>query len=50
MKALKALALVLLATFSYTAVNAQVHHRAHHKVVHHYRHHRIVHHTVMHHN
>jgi len=37
MKALKVLAFVLLAVFSYSAVNAQPHHKRHYK-----RHHRIV--------
>ena len=40
MKALKVLVIVLLATFSFQAVNAQVrHHKRHHKIVRH--HHRI---------
>jgi len=43
MKALKVLIIILLATFSFQAVNAQVHHRyhkKHHKVIR--KHHRIV--------
>jgi len=31
MKAAKILAIVMLAVFSYSAVNAQVHHKPHHK-------------------
>ncbi|SDP99111.1 hypothetical protein SAMN05428975_4910 [Mucilaginibacter sp. OK268] len=45
MKALKILAVVLFATFAYTAANAQTHHRVvhrhHHHVVHHPRHHKM---------
>jgi len=42
MKALKILAVVLFATFIYTAASAQTHHR--HRVVHRHHHHHIVHH------
>jgi hypothetical protein len=42
MKALKVLVIILLATFSFQAANAQVkhHHKRHHKIA--KRHHRIV--------
>jgi len=45
MKSLKVLVIVLLAMFSFSAVNAQV---AHHKKVYH-KHHRKVHHAKKHH-
>lgn len=41
MKALKVLAIILLATFSFQAASAQVHHKRHHKRYHH-KHRRVV--------
>jgi hypothetical protein len=42
MKALKVLAIVLLASFSYTAVSAQVMHHKMHRKMHHKKHHVVV--------